>query len=140
MHYPHEAGFEETSLEPSDFIDVTDIDAIRDWFREHQEGVATSRTDFWDWTDGNVVPAMNTGEWVERGDANQKMYGLFATDEQDPNDYYFLYGGPVPVNTAGRSREEILDAVITEVLDQYTIGFDIPEDKVFVVELSDFPK
>jgi len=94
---------------------------------------------FLDWTDGDVVPAVSTGRWVERRASKHRTYGLFAGNPQDPNEVYLLYGGPVTVDTRDCTDAEITDAVVTKVIEQYDITFDLPpEEELFLGKLSEF--
>ena len=94
---------------------------------------------FLDWLSGDVVPAVPTGDWVERRDEGLKTYGLFGRDPNDPRGVSLLFGGPVTVDTSKRNRAERIDAVRNAVREEYDITLDVPNDVLFVAELSDFP-
>lgn len=69
-----------------------------------------------------------------------RLYGLFATDPQDPHTTYTMLGDPVRITGASLSDEELLETVRDRVLTEHDFQFSIPESEdLFVAELAAFP-
>lgn len=71
-------------------------------------------------------------------DVDRHQYGLFATNEQDPSEFYVLLGNPVRVEHTERTRDEIHDIVFERVVEAHPQWTDTPREETFIAELREF--
>jgi len=93
-----------------------------------------------DWAHKDLIPAVDTGEFIPLNEHGKKTYALAGENTQDPQTEYRIIGDPVTVNTTNMEDSDIFDLVYDTVEDQPNITT-LPEKEnpdLFLIEIEEF--
>ena len=93
-----------------------------------------------DWVHKDIVPAVDTGEFIPLHEHGEKTFALAGENTQNPPTEYRIIGDPVTINTGDMENREIFDLVYHTVEDQRNIST-LPDENdpdLFLIEIEEF--